>query len=455
MADEQPRRRGASVTGRRIFPLLSTASLIVIGMISTIWVAPHLIGRFAWSLPHDLWGTMVAADRLLHGQFSRLYTRPTGLITLPGGALILTPLVALIDGLLLSSPAHPRPAPSASRDLAAGRPLRDGHLRRSPLRGRRDRRAPRLSMLRRALLAAAGAVLLWNVSIRWGHPEDAVAVGLLLYATLDLAKGQIDPAGPPGFSARRGDPAARAARTAGLLAVLTEADRRLSHPGRPARRGPAGPRGGRELARHLHAVTRQPNWPSIDHPTPWLAPGHAPAGRRGRGRPVPAPRDRGRLRLRGRLAPVPGRPRPDLSGLGRTIAAPGAVVDRGRAGRAVGVRAGDGRLLRLAVAHDGPDRLGCELVGPAHDHSAPGSDHLRLAVLLAGPWTWWAPLFIGLCLTLFLARVRRQPEPPASAGSWSRRRDDRRQSRPPCEPVMTAGCFGTPNTRQFAFTLTG
>ena len=36
-----------------------------------------------------------------------------------------------------------------------------------------------VSRPRRALLAAAGAVALWGVSVQWGHPEDAVAVGLL------------------------------------------------------------------------------------------------------------------------------------------------------------------------------------------------------------------------------------------------------------------------------------
>ena len=40
---------------------------------------------------------------------------------------------------------------------------------------------------KRAVLALASAVALWSVSVRWGHPEDAVAVGLLLYAILALS----------------------------------------------------------------------------------------------------------------------------------------------------------------------------------------------------------------------------------------------------------------------------
>ena len=44
---------------------------------------------------------------------------------------------------------------------------------------------------RRALLSAAGAVALWGVTVQWGHPEDAVAVGLLLFAILALSRGRI------------------------------------------------------------------------------------------------------------------------------------------------------------------------------------------------------------------------------------------------------------------------
>ena len=52
------------------------------------------------------------------------------------------------------------------------------------------------SLPKRFLLAAAEATALWNVTIRWGHPEDAVAVGLLLYAV--LAWPTAGPPGPPG-----------------------------------------------------------------------------------------------------------------------------------------------------------------------------------------------------------------------------------------------------------------
>ena len=47
----------------------------------------------------------------------------------------------------------------------------------------------------RGLLALAGAGILWSVCARWGHPEDAVAVGLLLYAVLAQGNGRTAAAG--------------------------------------------------------------------------------------------------------------------------------------------------------------------------------------------------------------------------------------------------------------------
>lgn len=253
----------------RAFPLLAVAALIAIGMISTIWVAPHLIGRFAWSLPHDLWGTMIAADRLLHGQLSGLYTRPTGLITLPGGALILTPLAALIDGLGLSlrmpGPHNPQPVTW----LLAG-PYETAISGVALFAADAIAEHLRLAMLKRALLAAAGAVLLWNVSIRWGHPEDAGAVGLLLYAVLDLANGKVTRSGWLIGAAVAIQPLV--VLSLPVLVCVLPRRRVAGFATRAALPGAVllGLAAAANWAATWAAVTRQPNWPGIDHPTLWL-----------------------------------------------------------------------------------------------------------------------------------------------------------------------------------------
>jgi hypothetical protein len=258
---------------RRLLPLLATAGLLIIGMSSTIWWGPAMIGKTAWSLPLDLWGTLEAAHRLLHLHPAGLYTQPTGLIALPGAVVILLPLAALVDGtglsLALQSAANPHPAVW----LLAGPYV---IALSAVVLFAADAIAEHLGLdrLRRAALVTAEAVALWSVSVRWGHPEDAVSVGLFLYAILALARSRsrraawltgaaiaIQPlvllALPvvamtlplrrvPGFLIRAATPAAVA------LAVAAVANWNATYA----------------------AVTSQPNSPTINHPTPWesLAP---------------------------------------------------------------------------------------------------------------------------------------------------------------------------------------
>ena len=174
---------------RRLFPALATVGLIVAGMVSTIWIGPGLVGRHHWSLPDDLWGTLIAAQRLAHLDLGGLYARPTGLVGFPGAAVILVP-VAVVDrrGRAVAAGAG-RAQPRSGRVAVAG-PYEIALSAVALFAA--DAIAERLGVSRpkRALLAAVGAVALWNVSARWGHPEDAVAVGLLLLAILALADGR-------------------------------------------------------------------------------------------------------------------------------------------------------------------------------------------------------------------------------------------------------------------------
>ena len=154
-------------------------------MFTTTWGA-EIVGKHDWPLPDDLWGTLVAARRLVHLDLSGLYTRPTSLVAFPGAAVILAPVAAVIDaaGLGFATPGPHNPQPGAW--LLAG-PYQIA-LSATALFAA-DAIAERLGVTRprRAVLAGAGAVALWNVSVRWGHPEDAVAVALLLSGFLALA----------------------------------------------------------------------------------------------------------------------------------------------------------------------------------------------------------------------------------------------------------------------------
>ncbi|HEX8008128.1 MAG TPA: hypothetical protein VF482_17055 [Trebonia sp.] len=254
---------------RRLFPLLAMVLLIAVGMFTTTW-GPSMIGRSEWALPYDLWGTLVAATRLTHLDLGGLYTQPTGLVSLPGAAVILIPVAAVIDaaGLSLRLPGPENLHPTVW--LAAG-PYQIAVSCVTLFAA--DALAEQLGVSRgrRALLTAASMGALWSVCARWGHPEDAVAVGLLLYSVLALSRSRTVPAGWLAGAAVAVQPLVLLALPV-LLAVL------------PVRRMPgflvraALPAvvllGAAALANWqatVTAVTRQPNSPLINHPTAWTS----------------------------------------------------------------------------------------------------------------------------------------------------------------------------------------
>jgi hypothetical protein len=250
--------------------LLATVILIAVGMASSTWWGPHLAGKPQWQLPNDLWGTLVAAQRLLHLDIGGLYTAPTGLVTLPGAAVVLIPIVALIDaaGLGLDVPSVHNVHPASW--LAAG-PYEIA-LSATALFAA-DSIAERLGASRpkRMLLATGGGVALWSVSVRWGHPEDAVAVALLMYSVLTLADSRAGRSALLVGAAVAVQPLVLLAVP--VLVVMLEPRRFAGYLARAM--APGAVLLGVALAANwqatLRAVVEQPNWPSVDHPTPWIA----------------------------------------------------------------------------------------------------------------------------------------------------------------------------------------
>ena len=268
-----PGSSGASWAIRRLFPLIATAGLILIGMIVTTVVEPRLFGGTAWTLPDDLWGTLVAARRLVHLNLGGLYTQPTGLVTFPGGAVILAPIAAVGDAAGLSFTPQGAGNPQPALWLVAG-PYMIATSCVALFAADALAERLRVSRPKRALLMLASTAVLWSVSVEWGHPEDAVAMGLVLYAILALSEGR----------------PARCAWLAGLavavqplvllvlpiMVAVVEPRRLAGFLARIAAPGAMllGAAAAANWSATYRAVTSQPNWPSIDHPTPWtpLAP---------------------------------------------------------------------------------------------------------------------------------------------------------------------------------------
>ncbi len=391
---------------RRLFPLLATVIMAAAGMAGTIW-GPRFYGKTAWALPDDLWGTLIAAQRLAHLDLAGLYTGPTQLVSLPGAAIILVPAIAVIGpaGLQLTGPHAHGAYPSVW--LFAG-PYQVAIS--AVVLFAADAIAERLGATRpkRFWLAAASATALWSVTVRWGHPEDAVAVGLLLYAILALADSKparsawlagaavavqplvllafpllaavAEPRRLPGFLARAAAPGAS------LLAVAAAANWTAT----------------------IHAVTSQPNYPTVDHPTPWiylepLSPHIAD----------------------GEVAAGPGRILAIVAALGCAL----VVARRWRAVRTAG-RWGSQALTEflwwtavtlairsafepVMVAYYLWPPLAVALAAAARDWSRllpAGCIAVGLTffsqVQWHDPWAWWTPMVTGLALTLFFARPR-------------------------------------------------
>jgi hypothetical protein len=124
---------------------------------------------------------------------------------------------------------------------------------------------------KRGLLAVAEACALWSPSARWGHPEDAVATGLILYAVLALANGKVARAGWLSGAAVCVQPLVLLALP--MMVALLPWRRMVPFLLRGALPSAAllAAAGIANWHAMYTAVTSQPNSPVINHPTAWTS----------------------------------------------------------------------------------------------------------------------------------------------------------------------------------------
>ncbi len=205
---------------QRGWPIL--VSVAYFGLALAYWFRWGSIVRHTpslWLAPGDLWTTYQASGALAHGHFGSIYG--SGLVTLPGMALVLAPLAAHAFASTLveiSNHGHPyvglqylvvHGTPVSSNLVSVGSKVYAVHPQAFIFVGpvtlvlsclalfALDALAQRLqvSRWRRALLTVVEAVLLWNVTVIYGHPEDAVAVALATYALIFALDGRFTGAG--------------------------------------------------------------------------------------------------------------------------------------------------------------------------------------------------------------------------------------------------------------------
>jgi hypothetical protein len=257
-------------TRRFVWPSLLTLATCASGTAYSVWwpaVVRH-DPRY-WITPGDFWSTIRAAHYVGWGGLSFVYSSRAVFVTLPGFATVLSPFAILGTrlGLTESAPGIYLPNPQIWLLVGPIALLLSGVA----LFGL-DALAIRLGVgaSSRRLMLMAEAVLLWPATAIWGHPEDAVAVGLLAFALVAVWDGRWAIAGwllgaaiamqllvllaVPLFigvaGARKAGPLlARASILPGFFAVAVLVP---------------------NFHRSLSVLTKQPTYPLIDHPTPWV-----------------------------------------------------------------------------------------------------------------------------------------------------------------------------------------
>ncbi len=200
--------------GTRTWPIVVSALYIVLGLAYFFRWGP--VGQHTsslWISPTDLWFTYFAASQLAHGHFGAIYETNANFLEFPGILVLLAPLGALSNSFHTSLLEVTKNQVIPAHNFAASAPnIPFLNAQEFHFQGRLyvshpqwvtavdpfallmsctalfacDALAERLqvSRQRRAVLSVVEAVLLWNVTVWWGHPEDAVAVALAVYALI-------------------------------------------------------------------------------------------------------------------------------------------------------------------------------------------------------------------------------------------------------------------------------
>jgi hypothetical protein len=179
---------------RRAPAAWASVVFVIAGLVYFFWWRSHIDWgspiRHSWNTSADIWSTFQAAGQIAHGQLSLVYQYH--FVAFPGITFALAPVAAIASGLNLTADVFPFTS-QVYFHPHAWLLLGPYVLVLSTLSlFAFDALAQRLGAdsPRRVLLACVEAVAVWNVTVFWGHPEDAVAVGLMAYAFLLALDGR-------------------------------------------------------------------------------------------------------------------------------------------------------------------------------------------------------------------------------------------------------------------------
>jgi hypothetical protein len=251
------------------WPFGGMIALLIVGMaFSLFWnvVVHHLS---VWHTPPDLWSTFRDAHYIIWDGEGQVYNANTAFVTFPGIAVLLSPIAEIQRAFNLSESFPIYLAKPTAWFVLGPVDMLCGGILLFPL----DALARRLSISykRRVLATILEAILIFPVVELWGHPEDTLALVFGFYALL--------------ASYNR-----RWLHSAGFFAlavvfqplILLIVPIALAYV--PARKWPAFgavvaiptavlllPPLIQEWKPTTYAILKQPNFPSLNHPTPWLS----------------------------------------------------------------------------------------------------------------------------------------------------------------------------------------
>ncbi|MFZ1062922.1 MAG: hypothetical protein WAN30_05560 [Acidimicrobiales bacterium] len=268
-SDERAPVPESSWVRRNFWPLAGTVAIVAVGMAYSLFWATVYYGVHVWLTPGDIWSTFRDAHYVGWGAEGGLYASGTSLVTFPGIAVLLTPIAMLQNPLHLSS-SIPIYLTHPTEWLVLGPiDLLLGGFFLFPLNKLAERL--RITSRRRVVLIWAEAVLVFTVVQLWGHPEDTIAMAFGLYALIAVMDESWLHVGFFFGLAIAFQPLVllmlpimlvkipwrRWPLLAGIMAL----------PSAILLLGPLV----KEWSATTRALLQQPNFPALNHPTPWLA----------------------------------------------------------------------------------------------------------------------------------------------------------------------------------------
>jgi hypothetical protein len=244
-------------------------ALLVGGMAYTFFWVPIVHHLSAWNTPPDLWGTFRDAHFIIWDGEGRIYNANTDFVTFPGIAVLLAPLAEIQIAFHLTESYPVYLFKPTSWYFLGPVDMLCGGVLLFPL----DAIARRLSLsnVRRALATFFEMAIIFTVVVFWGHPEDTLAMALALYALLKAYD-------------RKWLHSASFFALAVIFQPLVLLILPIALAYVPFKKWPAFavvtaiptvllliPPLVQEWSPTIYAIFKQPNYPTIDHATPWLA----------------------------------------------------------------------------------------------------------------------------------------------------------------------------------------